>query len=467
GQIRWRNYYDYGDPIGFKLDSARLWLKKVGCTAFEFCGCEKCRHDIGFARYMMPGEAHNEYWNDPAVFKHFILDVVKNKNGSDKGPQAAVPKNKWHVAFFSPVLPYVFSIVLVALGVFILFKAVYSFTHPNLDPLQKFVRFSQLGAQVSGELSALTIFRAVVGITALIAGAIILARVPHLAMTWPWTRTRRVIRRFLDKEKVRNRIKWMIDPFGQNGRACRQAVRNSPVRMWTVVGLAGFAVGFALYAIVTPQEVRDDIGSQFAFLQPLCPKGWAPTLGVVLVAGLVAALSELLVVKRRGPTNTPKRSNWRRSWIFKGLHPFIVLGALAVFAITIIQLKPASIQTLGLTSEELNSLKPLEIKMLEGARFSSNELVQVKEARGTNWLATIKRVEPVLAVDPPVWPVILAGAAFLYLWWLATLVFDLAFVWHRYIRHSITNDRLREWNPYGFARRCETGKEECCNVLKE
>ena len=43
GQIRWRNYYDYGDPVGFKLDSARLWLKHVGCKAFEFCGCERCQ----------------------------------------------------------------------------------------------------------------------------------------------------------------------------------------------------------------------------------------------------------------------------------------------------------------------------------------------------------------------------------------------------------------------------------------
>src|SRR5258707_2775573 len=38
-RIRWRNYYDYGDPVGFKLDSARLWLHHVNCEAFEFCGC--------------------------------------------------------------------------------------------------------------------------------------------------------------------------------------------------------------------------------------------------------------------------------------------------------------------------------------------------------------------------------------------------------------------------------------------
>jgi hypothetical protein len=32
------------------------------------------------------------------------------------------------------------------------------------------------------------------------------------------------------------------------------------------------------------------------------------------------------------------------------------------------------------------------------------------------------------------WPTLMAGAGFLYLWWLAALLFDLVFVWHRYIR---------------------------------
>jgi hypothetical protein len=32
--------------------------------------------------------------------------------------------------------------------------------------------------------------------------------------------------------------------------------------------------------------------------------------------------------------------------------------------------------------------------------------------------------------------VLLAGAAFLYLWWLAIILFDLTFIWHLYIRWS-------------------------------
>ena len=45
----------------------------------------------------------------------------------------------------------------------------------------------------------------------------------------------------------------------------------------------------------------------------------------------------------------------------------------------------------------------------------------------------------------PAWPVVLAGLAFLYLWWLGILLFDLTFVWHRYIRCSVAIDTLRQW----------------------
>jgi hypothetical protein len=479
GQIRWRNYYDYGDPVGFKLDSARLWLKQIGCKAFEFCGCKECHHDIGFARYLLPGEAHNEYWNDPAVFKHFILDVVKRdgKVGESR-PNVPVPKDKWYVAIFSPVLPYILSLVVIGAGVFILFKAVYAYTHPNLEPLQKFVRFFQLGAQVSGELTGITIFRAVLGITALLAGTVFLARVPHLAMTWPWTRTRRLIRRGLTKPRMQPLARRLVPKL----ELARKFVHKIPIRMWTVVGAIGFLIGCALYVRLVPTDVRNDIGSAFTFIGPLCPKGWGPTIGVLIVTVLLAAISEILVAKgtssalqkpseasetpKKDITAAPKKTNWHRRWLFQGLRPFILLAAVAASITVIIEVQPPKVESLGFTAQELASLTLADIKTIRDARFSSNELAEIKVARGTNWLATVKKVEPVLAVDPPIWPLVLAGAAFLYLLWLGALVFDLAFVWHRYIRNSITNDRLREWNPYGFSRRWETGEEECCNVLK-
>jgi hypothetical protein len=44
----------------------------------------------------------------------------------------------------------------------------------------------------------------------------------------------------------------------------------------------------------------------------------------------------------------------------------------------------------------------------------------------------------------PLWPVFLATAASLYLWWLTALVFDLVFIWHLYIRGSRLMSRINE-----------------------
>src|ERR1043165_5602535 len=95
-RIPWRNYYDYGDPVGFKLDSVRAWLKQQKCTAFQF----DTKHDHGFARYLLPGEAHNEYWNDPDVFEHFIKEVV-----SSPGQTFDAPKSKLIISVLSPLIP--------------------------------------------------------------------------------------------------------------------------------------------------------------------------------------------------------------------------------------------------------------------------------------------------------------------------------------------------------------------------
>jgi len=43
---------------------------------------------------------------------------------------------------------------------------------------------------------------------------------------------------------------------------------------------------------------------------------------------------------------------------------------------------------------------------------------------------------------------VLAGLAFLYLWWLGILLFDLTFIWHRYIRRSVAVETLRQWRRH-------------------
>src|SRR6185369_8385035 len=46
------------------------------------------------------------------------------------------------------------------------------------------------------------------------------------------------------------------------------------------------------------------------------------------------------------------------------------------------------------------------------------------------------------SVTPSLWPLLIGGAAFFYLWWLAGMLFDLAFIWRHYTRDSAIEKHL-------------------------
>jgi len=48
------------------------------------------------------------------------------------------------------------------------------------------------------------------------------------------------------------------------------------------------------------------------------------------------------------------------------------------------------------------------------------------------------------------WPIVLGGIAFFYLWWLAALLFDLAFVWQRYVRYSMASKGAAAISAKGY-----------------
>lgn len=102
-QIKWRNYFDFGDPVGFRLDEARHMLDAIGCKAFEF---ETLKHDHGYSRYWLPGKAHVDYWKDPDLFRHFIDTVVQPPSGRAPAP---APASKRFRGPFSLTIPYVLS----------------------------------------------------------------------------------------------------------------------------------------------------------------------------------------------------------------------------------------------------------------------------------------------------------------------------------------------------------------------
>lgn len=165
-KIRWRNYYDYGDPVGFELDFARDWLsddcRKV--EAFEFLSAKEAKpnpgHDIGFARYPLPGKAHTDYWTDGKVFDHFIDSAVDQKTPASKGPSTL--KSAWFVAY---IVGYGLPLVFLIAGVFFMVRSISSFN-----------------SLVQNSTMADTgwMFRDVPGIAALMAGITVLSRIPRL-----------------------------------------------------------------------------------------------------------------------------------------------------------------------------------------------------------------------------------------------------------------------------------------------
>ena len=325
--IQWRNYYDYGDPIGFRLETTDEFLATRKCVAFEF---DRSEHNIGFSRYLFPGKAHTDYWGDEKVFRHFIDDVVMRKPGQAKLPGSARPQSKWYVETVSTALPYLLSLLLHLAAVFLLFKTVTVFMTEG--------RPAANGAAAVDAVSGLKAFSGQVLLLGwLLFGVTVAGRLPRLV-------------------KTKNRWRWHV------------------------LALFAFLLGAVPSWYLLPKEVADFLAKYFV--------GFVAVFGVfaekegvagVLTAAALVALTGW-VVRRRG--------RFAR-------HLLMAAGALVV-----------SVMVVG--------------RMYETA-------------------AEIPRT-------PSVWPVALAGLAFFYLWWLGILLFDLAFIWHRYIRWSVVVRTLSEWH---------------------
>jgi hypothetical protein len=328
-EIKWRNYYDYGDPVGFRLDTTRDWLRDHHWKQFfEFesnddngkrGNKEKPNHDYGFSRYLFPGAAHIDYWGDEDVFGHFIETVVL--------PQAKTrgyskpPRTKPLQRIGSLVIPYALVYVLIFAGVYLLYKGTVEYLFPLNRVPEPNPTIRHFGGNVAG-------------VSALMMGMLALARIPRLTRRWT---------------------------------------------MWAVA-LGAFALGAALYwYLVEPAVKTWQVMNKFH--SPSDAGAF-----VIAVAFLVVGLSS--VASRR------KLWNWR--WlapILGGTRGLMILAALCVFV-------------------------PIGYHVITDTTDANHQ--------------------------PPLWPLLLASAAFFYLWWLAILIFDLVFVWHRYIRSAVSQKYLRK-----------------------
>lgn len=156
--IKWRNYYDFGDPIGFQLDTARRYLREQRCGAFQF----GFKDDFGFSRYPFPGKAHTDYWSDTNLFRHFVDSVVlpdplSKTEESDVKP----PGNRPLMSGISLSIPYVLCVVLHLAAVYIMFKATTSFLK-------------------QGHWSTVDVVRTVASLSVLLCSVTVASRLPRL-----------------------------------------------------------------------------------------------------------------------------------------------------------------------------------------------------------------------------------------------------------------------------------------------
>lgn len=145
--IKWRNYTDYGDPIGFELDTARSWMIEHGYNNY-FDFTEKDDYDLFFSRYYVPGKAHNDYWDDNEVFGHFIDSVV----ASPPKRNARTPVSNIFAQLCSYVVAYLIPLLLVYAAVYLLYKNLGEYLPTHTSHILKNV------ALLGGLLAGFTVF---------------------------------------------------------------------------------------------------------------------------------------------------------------------------------------------------------------------------------------------------------------------------------------------------------------------
>jgi len=347
--IRWLNYVDNGDPVGFELDTARWWLHEHGYDqVFAFTADD----DFYFTRYPVPGKAHTDYWNDADVFQHFIMTVAAPPTTKDDPPAPARrqeladgPRPRLWAMITSYVVAYLIPLVAVFAAVYFLCKGVGQY----LDP--------------KGELDHAHFIRNVFALGGLLAGATI------------WLRLTQLVR------------------FGP----------------WHLLGLAIYLLCALLFRLAV---VRTDDLAWFNTLPAQLGAPWTdPRQGIVLLS---AALVGLVLLSN---------ARWlRRVWTYGMLPLFRKLFTREpALGITGTLPMPGSSSSSSSEKQETvavahpplvrNALRSMLI--IGGAALALNTVLHA-------WLSD--------RANAPLWPILLGAAAFLFLWRLASLIFDLVFI---------------------------------------
>lgn len=354
--IRWLNYVDNGDPVGFELDTARWWLQQHGYNqVFNFTAND----DYYFTRYPVPGKAHTDYWNDPDVFQHFIMTVVAPPQSRDDPPTIARrealkngPPPKFWSRISSYVVAYLIPLVAIFAATYFLCKGVEQY----LDP--------------KGEQDHPHLIRNVALMGGLLAGATVYLRITQLVRSW----------------------------------------------IWQALGLVIYLLTAGLFYLGI---VRTNDLSWFGALPAQFGGDWAdPVNGILLISAGLVVLTLL------------SNARWLRRIWSAVFHKSMSMGAVATLPLP------------GSSSSSSSSEKKTAAVVHQPFIRNTLRVMLILGAGAliTNAITYNHLFHPAKA---PLWPIVMGAAAFLFLWRLAALVFDLVFMWHRYIRFSGAMNFLR------------------------
>ncbi|HEX2219083.1 MAG TPA: hypothetical protein VHG35_09775 [Gemmatimonadales bacterium] len=160
-EIRWFNYADRGDPIGYGLEITRLF---VGRFAPGLFAPESPKERI-FRRYLIPGKAHIDYWRDQRVFSEWLGSAVVGGEAPALGP----PGDRAVARIVSPILPF---------GVATAFAIVAAhFFATGLN---------QISREANGGTGQVVGLSGVLGIALLVLGTVSLASASRTSLRWRW-----------------------------------------------------------------------------------------------------------------------------------------------------------------------------------------------------------------------------------------------------------------------------------------
>lgn len=443
-KVVWWNYSDWGDPIGFSLDSARDWMTKTGWNkVFEF-EADGEPHDFVFSRYRWPGQAHLDYWTDNDLFDHFLNEMRLKGTGKSLG-------NKVFEQIVNYVIPYALSLAVLAVAMFFLDSGVWS----------------GIGFSSSDHLGTFT--KEVTAFSSLLAGTTVLARMPRLVRKrrdkWLYAGLAAVIfalfaavfwfvlpqqtAEFMVRQLVPERLilphhlqtalknhapgameyqtaywNWIFDIFKCSSIGLGLLVGlNAVLLRWRV--WQGFMCAFCCFLLLAVGTITVatlmgkpilHIPNEFLGLQKGAIKAWSPLIGLWLtsVSLLIVLLWLLFEV-------------WHNR--SAGLLPLIGPGVTIVVGIG------CAIAVSAALSEKPSTAGTVTIKAAVTEAKTSHADASKSDANNTSAAPEMEREKATI------WPLVVGSIAFLFFWKLSVILFDLTFVWHRYIRNNV----LHQW----------------------